>query len=145
MPGPKEPTLKYGVTCEKILFEKDNVISLIRIVDKFILTLAGPQLPESLPPGQMALNIAMCWVGGLGTHEAALNIIRPDGTVHQSNQTWPFTLDSLNSGHTIAATEVIEISGAGTYWIEFVLNGSSRNRIPFQIIYQRRQMRNPKA
>ena len=41
MAGPIEPYLKYGVICEQVLAEKDDVLSLIRIVDKFTITIQG--------------------------------------------------------------------------------------------------------
>ena len=36
--GKREPTLAVGVLCEKVLVEKDGVVSAIRLVDKFIVS-----------------------------------------------------------------------------------------------------------
>ncbi len=141
MPGPIEPSLKFGLVCEKVLREQDNVLSFIRVVDRFSITIAGEAPPEELPAGKVSLTIVMGWVGGLGRHEAAFNITRPDGEVQKSRQTWSFTLEALHKGHTIMTTHVTDIPQSGVYWIEFLLNGEVKGRTPFQVVYERQQLR----
>jgi len=139
MAGPIEPYLKYGVTCEKVLQEKDGVLSLIRIIDKFVLTITGKEPPNELPPEVAPLTIVMGWAGGLGSHEASFSITRPDGTTQKSPQTWSFHLDALHRGHSIILSVPVEVTKAGVYWIEFILNGEVKGRTPFQVVYQRQQ------
>jgi hypothetical protein len=140
MPGPIEPYLKYGVICEQVLAEKDDVLSLIRIVDKFTITITGKEPPDQLPEGIKVMTIAMCWAGGLGTHEAAFNIQSPGGEIQPSRQSWSFNLDALNRSHGIIVRLPVQIKRAGVYWIEFVLNGEVKSRSPFQVVYQRQKL-----
>ena len=139
--GPIEPYLKLGVICERVLQEKDGVLSLIRVVDRFTITIAGKEPPDQLPEGVKILTIVMSWVGGLGRHEAAFNINSPGGETQPSSRTWSFTLDALNQGHNIIVTLPVRIRRAGIYWIEFILNGVVKSRIPFQVLYERQQLR----
>ncbi len=141
MPGPIEPYLKLGAICERVLEEKDGVLSLIRIVDKFTITITGKEPPDQLPPGGKVLTIIMAWVGGLGSHEVAFNIIAPGGETQRSPQSWSFTLDAITRGHNIVVTLPVRIAKAGVYWIEFILNGQVKSRIPFQVLYEPQKLR----
>jgi hypothetical protein len=141
MTGPIEPYLKLGTICERVLQEKDGVLSLIRMVDRFTLTISGEEPPDQLPHGLKLLTIIMSWVGGLGSHEAAFNIISPSGETQRSPQTWSFTLDAINRGHNIIVTLPVSIAKEGVYWIEFTLNDQVKSRIPFQMIYERQKLR----
>jgi hypothetical protein len=140
MVGPVEPYLKYGVICEKVLAEKDNVLSLIRIVDRFTLTITDKEPPEKIPELTRLMTIAMCWVGGLGTHEASFSIQSPGGEIQHSPQSWSFTLDALIRSHTIATQIPVQLKKDGTYWIQFILNGVVKSRIPFQLIYEKQKI-----
>lgn len=141
MTGPVEPYLKLGAICERVLEEKDSVLSLIRIVDTFTITVTGKEPPDELPQGVATLTIVMSWVGGLGRHEAAFDIISPGGETQPSPRSWSFTLDSLNRGHNIIVTLPVRIKKPGVYWIEFILNDKIKSRIPFQILYEPQQLR----
>jgi len=141
MTGPVEPYLKVGAICERVLEEKDNVLSLIRIIDRFTITITGKELPDKLPEGITTLTIVMSWFGGLGMHEAAFEIVSPGGETQPSPRSWSFNLDSLNQGHNIIVTLPLRITRPGVYWVEFLLNGQVKSRIPFQILYAREQLR----
>lgn len=141
MTGPIEPYLKYGVICERVLTEKDDVLSLIRIVDKFTITITGKEPPPELPEGVRVFTIVMCWAGGLGTHEAIFNIQSPSGETQPSPQSWSFNLDALNRSHSIIVRLPVRIPTQGVYWLQFILNGEIRSRIPFQVVYERQKLR----
>jgi len=141
MTGPVEPRLKLGVICEQVLEEKDGVLSLIRIVDQFIITITGKEPPDQMPQGVVNLTIVMSWVGGLGSHEAAFNIVSPGGDSQPSPRSWSFNLNSLNQGHNIIVKLPVKITNSGVHWVEFILNGEVKNRIPFQVLYKRQQLR----
>jgi hypothetical protein len=140
MSGPVEPYLKCGVICEQVLTEQDNVLSLIRIVDRFTITITGREPPDQLPQGIKIMTIVMCWTGGLGTHEAAFNIQSPGGETQPSPQSWSFNLDALNRSHSIILKLPVQIRRQGVYWIQFILNSEVKSRIPFQVIYQKQRL-----
>lgn len=141
MTGPIEPYLKLGTICERVLEEKNGVLSLIRMVDRFTITVTGEEPPDQLPDVLRFLTIIMSWVGGLGSHEAAFNIIYPGGETQRSPQSWSFSLDAMNRGHNIIVTLPVSMSKEGVYWIEFILNDQVKSRVPFQVIYKRQKLR----
>ena len=140
MAGPVEPYLKLGVICEYALQEKDNVLSIIRIVDRFTITISGKEPPDQLPEGAKIITLVMCWAGGLGTHEASFKIQSPGGDVQQSAQTWSFHLDSLNQSHNMIIRLPVRLKKEGIYWINFILNGEEKSRIPFQVLYKKQKI-----
>ena len=141
MTGPIEPYLKLGTICERVLEEKEGVLSLIRMVDRFTITITGKEPPEQLPHLLRPLTIIMSWVGGLGSHEAAFNIISPSGETQRSPRSWSFSLDAINRGHNIIVTLPVSMAKEGVYWIEFILNDQVKSRVPFQVIYERQKLR----
>ena len=44
------PYLQMAVFCEKVLHERDGVLSAIRIIDRMNRTAAGPNPPDVMPP-----------------------------------------------------------------------------------------------
>ncbi len=137
-----EPYLKFGVLCDRVLEEKDGVLSLVRVTDRLIVTAEGAKVPSEMPQGQIILTIAMGWTGGLGNHEAKIRIIMPGGDQWES-QTMPFFLDSLDRGHNITAKTTLTVKQQGLYWVEFLLNGKVKSRVPWRVIYQRVELPSP--
>lgn len=130
------PWLKVGVLCEKVLQERDGVVSLIRIVDRFTVTKAGPEPPQEMPEYDAHLYVVMIFSGGLGNFEAQLRIVHPDGK-ETLTPTMPFFVDSLERGHQIVGDLHITFKKEGLYYIEFMLDNDVVGRTPFRVIYQR--------
>jgi hypothetical protein len=81
----------FAAVCEKILIERDNVISLIRMADMFTVMPNLPRLPDgSLPALPMQLYIALRFThDDAGEHEVSFKLIRPNGNekVHAITKT----------------------------------------------------------
>lgn len=122
--------------CQRVLEEKDGVLSFIRVVDRFTVTARGKEVPAEIPPGQLILTAAMGWWGGLGKHTSQIRIVAPGGKVWQSPIFTVF-LDSLERGQNIIANMTLEVKQEGLYWAEFLLNNKVKSRMPFRIIYER--------
>lgn len=55
MPGDPEknealPLVRLAALCDQVLREKDDTLSIIRVVDRFTLRASGPGAPEKMPP-----------------------------------------------------------------------------------------------
>src|SRR5687767_5597282 len=48
--NPSGPHLAMAVLCQNVLIEKDNVVSVIRVVDRVTQSAVGPDAPETMPP-----------------------------------------------------------------------------------------------
>jgi hypothetical protein len=74
-------------------------------------------------------------VGGLGKHAAKIKVIMPGGGEWES-PTFTIFLDSLERGQNIIANFTLAVKQEGLYWVEFLLNGRVKSRMPFRIIYE---------
>ena len=144
MEQPLAPSLRIAALCERVLEEKDGSLSLIRLIDRLIITGEGTDVPNELPPGQVPLTALMSWVNGLGSYEAKVRIDLPDGSSFES-PTIPFYLESLDKVQNQIVRLVVPVKRQGVYWFNFVLGDETRIRLPFRVIYQRRQLPRPKT
>ena len=71
------PYLTMAVFCEKVLQERDGVLSLIRIIDQF--NISGPA--EEMPPTQITVNAVICFKAGFvrGKYVIKLRPVSPAG------------------------------------------------------------------
>lgn len=144
MEQPLEPRLRIGALCERVLEEKDGALSLIRLIDRLIITAEGTDVPKELPPGQVPITALMSWVNGLGNYEAKIRVEMPDGSSIESS-TLPFYLDSLDKVQNHIVRMVLPIKRAGVYWFNFLLGEEIKNRVPLRVIYQRKQIPRPRT
>ena len=141
MEQPLEPRLRISALCERVLEEKDGVLSMIRVIDRLVITAEGTEVPRELPPGRAPITALMSWVDGLGNYEAKIRVDMPDGSSVES-MTLPFYLDSLDKVQNHIVRMVLPIKRAGIYWFNFLLGDKVKNRVPLRVIYQR--MEHPK-
>jgi hypothetical protein len=142
MEQPLEPRLRIGVLCERVLEEKDGVLSLIRVIDRLVITVSGTDVPKEIPPGQAQVTVLMSWVNGLGNYEARIRVEMPDDTSIES-PTFPFYLDSLDRVQNQIIQMMIPIKRTGVYWFSFLLGEDVKSRIPLRVLYQRQQLPKP--
>jgi hypothetical protein len=71
----------FAAVCEKILIERDNVTSLIRMADMFTVMPNVPRLPDgSLPAVPMQLYITLRFThDDADEHEVSFKLVRPNG------------------------------------------------------------------
>jgi hypothetical protein len=60
------PWLQAAVFCEKVLIERDGVVSLVRVIDRIIITASGAAAPEKMPLTNITIQSAP--PGGDATH-----------------------------------------------------------------------------
>ena len=56
MPGPH---VQVATLCEKALQEADGVLSIIRAIDRVIVTAQGSEVPSELPQGNLQLTLVV--------------------------------------------------------------------------------------
>ena len=49
MEQPLAPSLRIAALCERVLEEKDGSLSLIRLIDRLVITAEGTDVPTELP------------------------------------------------------------------------------------------------
>ena len=139
MPFETGPYLKSAVFCEKVLREADGVLSLIRIVDRVIISAAGPGAPDTMPEMPYHITAVIMLTSGpaQGRHEIKVETEEPSGLKTQS----PFLATVQMEGEDRGANVIIEmglrIKIEGRYWFHVHLDDTLLTKIPFRVMYAR--------
>lgn len=144
MEQPLAPSLRIAALCERVLEEKDGSLSLIRLIDRLVITAEGTDVPTELPPGQVPLTALMSWINGLGNYEAKIRVDFPEGNSFES-PTLPFYLDSLDKVQNLIVRLVLPVKRQGVHWFNFMLGDETKSRVPLRVIYQRKQLPRPRT
>ena len=143
------PHLSAAFLCEKILTEKDNVPSFIRIIERFTIP-TFPRLPEEvqfpsgfqpLIPAIQANLVVMLKAGGLSTGKYSIRIalIKPDATEFPSNTVEVFFNGGDDNGVLVISPINLPNPDEGLYWFDVYFLESLITRVPMRVLYQQMQ------
>ena len=137
MPFDGGPYLKAAVFVNMVIHGNDNVLSLIRVIDRLTSTAQGPEPPSEMPPAQFNMTAVIMLTAGRarGSHE--LRIVReaPDGS-REDVWTGGILLEGENKAHNVTLQLAETFDLEGVYWYDVYIDGDFMTRMPFQIIYQ---------
>ncbi len=132
----KPPLLAAAVLCEKVLHEKDDVASIVRIIDTLTITGEDP----SLPPGFVALNMFLCFKSGdaKGTRKLTIRQASPLGDTEDIHKQ---SLDFRGNeqGVHVHCTIPMALKKTGLYWFDVIVNSETMTRIPLRINYHQQE------
>lgn len=134
MPG---PYVQLATFCEKVLQEQDGVLSIIRAIDRIILT-GAEGAPSELPEGgtlQLTLAVALKADDAQGRHPVALRVQSPSG-VFLPEQRFDVMFEGGERGVNLILNLGLE-AVEGLYWVEIVVSDSLVTRVPLRVMYQR--------
>jgi hypothetical protein len=131
------PFLALAVICERVLVEKDDVMSLIRIFDQW--TVRGPF--EKMPLTVVPFNLVLSFRAGRFRGDAAVTIkeTSPSGLAlweSKASVQFPNEKDG-DQGSNLVAFLNLSASEEGIYWFEIALENRTITRIPLKIAYKR--------
>ncbi|PWU01394.1 MAG: hypothetical protein C5B51_23050 [Terriglobia bacterium] len=139
-PGFSGPHLACAFLCEKVLLERDNVPTFVRVVDRFTVPVF-----QNLPPGVQVpqpviqLNlVVMLKAGTLGAGKYKIKIIiqKPDGNRSPENILEAFFSGSDDNGVMAVAPLVFPSPLEGLHWIDVYFEQSLITRIPMRVLFQ---------
>ncbi len=128
------PHLQVAAFCEKVLFEADQVASLIRLVDRF--NVAGPS-PE-MPPTTLIFFLVISFKAGFirGKHMVRITPTSPTG-VEMPTIEIPQLFEGEDRGTMIAAQMNFLAQEEGLYWFKVFFESALVTQMPLRVIYQR--------
>lgn len=136
MPGPH---VQVATFCEKVLIEQDGVISVIRSIDRFILSAsAAAGAPAELPEGgilQTTLLIILRAGDAKGRHPVVIRAQQPSGA-YLPDQSFDATFERDEHGVNLILNMALPII-EGLYWCEVLVGERELTRVPLRIMYQR--------
>jgi hypothetical protein len=135
---PEHPLSVTAVICEKVLHEKDGVMSAIRIVDVFTYTLK-PELPTEDQGVKMVLLLGFKLPSGdTSEHSIALELLKPNGdrtAIEQplkgvATSTFPDT----PKGYNVIANLSVAPVQKGTHYFIVRFDGEELLWVPFTLL-----------
>jgi len=132
------PYLNAALICEKVLQEKDETVSIVRIVDRVTVTAAASSSPENIPPTTLNLNAFLAFRSGhaRGRHTIKWIIEEPSG-IRTPEQLLPALFEGEDRGVNFILNLNIVVNQEGVYWFDIFLEDQLLTRIPLRILYQR--------
>jgi hypothetical protein len=134
------PYLKAALICERMLEEKDNVLTPVRIIDRINVQARGAEAPETMPAGNIEFVIFTCLVAGEARGPVRLTLRIEPPSVVDSRVLWDGTFDFTagpDQAHNLILKTRIEARSAGLYWIDALIEGRRITRMPLRVSYSR--------
>lgn len=132
------PYLIAAILCEKVLQEKDEKISIIRMVDRVAVTVHTLGSPEAMPPTTVSLNALIALKSGSarGRGTVIWRTETPAG-LRLPDQLFPVLFEGDDRGVNVIIALNMIVDQEGVYWFAVVLDKQLLTRIPLRILYQR--------
>ncbi len=132
------PYLLAALLCEKILQEKDEIISIIRVIDRITVTAQAATSPATLPPTSVNLNALISLKSGTakGRYTVKWRIETPSG-IKLPEQLLPVLFEGDDRGANLILALTMLVDQEGVYWFEVFLEDQFFTKIPLRVLYQR--------
>lgn len=132
MSNPK-PWVNVAAFCEKVLIERDGVVSAIRIIDT-ITVLESPPPPAGLALPVSAIVVLKSGDVVVGESHVSLVLEEPDGTRKPFPEKFPVIFLGAEQGVNVVANFALPAQKFGLYWVEIIWNDELLTRIPLKLV-----------
>ena len=132
------PYLGAALLCERVMEEKDGVLSVIRIVDRVIHTAIGPTASVTMPPLTYALTALIILKSGAarGTSQVKIDMEEPSGIV-TSGPSLTALMEGEDRGANLVMGMQMTFKETGLYWFNVYADDQLITKIPFRVVYTR--------
>jgi Family of unknown function (DUF6941) len=132
------PYLNAAVICEKVLQEKDETLSIIRMIDRFNVTVSALGSPENLPPIPLNLAVLISLKSGKAKGRSTVKLrIEMHSGLKLPDQLLPVLFEGEDRGVNLILNLNLVIDQEGVYWFDVLLEEQLLTRIPLRTVYQR--------
>jgi len=129
------PYLAMAVLCEKVLDEKDGVLSAIRIVDRMVYAAHGPDAPQEMPPVPVNIQALISFKSGQVRGEYIVKIKSNDP--EKLEVSMPIRLEGDERGANVILNLGFTAKKEGLFWFDVFLGDKLITRIPLRLVYQK--------
>jgi len=131
------PYINAALLCEKVLEEKDSVLSIVRLINQLVHTQKGADAPQKLPKFSYRLFCVCVIKAGDadGKHILGIKLKSPADKLLEKLE-FPFAVQN-GAGANIIMEMNLTFSQVGLYWFEVYLDSELATKIPLTIVYNR--------
>lgn len=134
----ERPLLAAAFLCERILQEKDDVVTAVRIVDTLFVSVP-PNMSAELGKPVIQITALLAFKkaspgSGVEKHRATVRLHSPSGKEHPENSS-----DLLFQAGDVAGSNLILnmnmlVEEFGLFWLDVSVDGELMTRIPFRVL-----------
>jgi hypothetical protein len=130
--------------CERIIEDKEGVLSAIRIVDTFTVQ-SPPQgvlSPSVQPVVNLTLLVSFKAGEAKGKYDLKLRLHAPSGRTlkskdDQADSIFPLVFEGLsNQGVNVVVNFQLPTAELGQYWFDLLIDDESVTHVPFKVLQQ---------
>jgi hypothetical protein len=132
------PYVAVAHFCERVLEEKDGVLSVTRLVNQLQIQVAGPDAPDEMPAGvviQSTLLIVLRAGQARGAQTVQISIEGPDGRRTDGPEVAVNFGGGPEGGINMILPMTLQIESAGLYWTDVRVNKRLMTRVPLEVTY----------
>ncbi len=134
------PFVNAALICERVLQERDGVLTAVRIIDRFTITAVASagEPPDSIPLGIINFSFLLVLKAGVYKGKAPITIrvnSPSEQVVAQSSADVFFEGD--DRGVNIVSQMQFPVQEEGLYWVDVICLEQLMTRVPLRVIYQR--------
>jgi hypothetical protein len=129
------PHIQVAAICENVLQEPNGVLSLIRIIDRIMIS-ATPGAPASMPTTQFHFKavISLKSDSARGRSMVGLRPQKPSG-IYLNEVASPVLFEGEDRGNNLIIDLNLEFDEEGLYWFDVLIDGRIVTRMPLRIVY----------
>jgi hypothetical protein len=132
-----KPYLQAALLCEHALREKDDVLSVIRIVDRWTFKTSKRDAGGQPPPfAVQCTGVVILKSGGFkGKKTISMHLNSPSGERNLLVGV-PATFEGQDHGVSVVISLTMRVPEEGLYWIDVLLDDEQVTRMPMRIAYE---------
>ena len=132
------PYLQAALLCERVMEEKDGVLSIIRVIDRVIHTAMGPSAPDTMPPLTYAMTalVVLKSGGARGTVQVRLDMEEPSGLI-TPGPSMSALMEGEDRGQNLVMGMHMTFKETGLYWFNVYLDDQLVTKMPLRVVYTR--------
>jgi len=123
-----------AVICERVLQERDGVLSLIRIITQ--INIAGPD--EEMRPTPLQLTAVVAFTAGFvrGKYRVRVRPVSPSG-IEVGGAEIPAFFEGEDRGVNLIFNVGLVMKEEGIFWFDVLFEDELVTRMPLRVLYQR--------
>lgn len=136
MPNSK-PFVAVAAICEKVLHEKDGVLSVIRIVDTFYVQPPSDVAPNVVPSVRLNALVSLKSGDVIGESDVSFKFRTPGGRTLNSPERFPVLFNGGEHGVNVITTFTLQLPAGeayGLYWFDVLWNSEVLTSVPFKLV-----------